>query len=216
MIDPDIATRLSRSDQTLGRIIQRVGPCTLAPRKGYFAALCRAIIAQQLSTTAAATIQERFRCLFPGRRVTPASLLARTDADLRAVGLSRQKTAYLRDLAAKLGDGTIPCRRLSRMEDDQIIAALTQVRGIGVWTVQMFLIFVLNRPDVLPTDDLGLRKAVQTHYGGKTLPTAARLSELAEPWRPYRSFATWYLWQSLKNQPIKRTRRRERQSGPRR
>jgi DNA-3-methyladenine glycosylase II len=190
---------LRRRDTTLRRIIREVGPCTLAPRRRYFAALCEAIASQQLSTKVATTIYRRFCEQFDRRTPTPAGLLALSDAKLRAAGLSRQKIGYLRDLARKFTDGTVPARRLAAMDDDAVIDALTRVKGIGVWTVQMFLIFVLNRPDVLPVEDLGLRKAVQTHYGFHKLPTAAQVHETAEPWRPYRSIATWYLWQSLNN-----------------
>jgi DNA-3-methyladenine glycosylase II len=193
---------LGRRDPTLRRIIRDVGPCTLAPRRRYFAALCEAIASQQLSTKAAATIYRRFCEQFDRRTPTPPGLLALSDATLRGVGLSRQKVGYLRDLARKFADGTVPARRLAAMDDDAVIDVLTRVKGIGVWTVQMFLIFVLNRPDVLPVDDLGLRKAVQTHYRFRELPTAAELHAVAERWRPYRSIATWYLWQSLNNRPM--------------
>ena len=197
---------LKRRDPTLARIIRRVGPCGLRPGRRYFAALCDAIISQQLSTSVAAAIGARFRNLFPRKSPTPSAVLALSDAALRGAGLSRQKSAYLRDLARHFADGQVPSRRLARMTDDEIIATLTRVKGIGVWTVQMFLIFVMDRPDVLPVADLGLGKAVQRHYGLPDLPGADELTARAERWRPYRSLATWYLWQSLNNQPMKKHR----------
>ena len=202
-IDPRAITTLKRRDPTLGRIIDRVGPCTLRPQKRYFAALCEAIIAQQLSIKAAATIYRRFRGSFDRKTPTPERLVALSDADLRAVGLSRQKIGYLRDLARKFADRTVPYRRLSTLDEDTVIAVLTQVKGIGVWTAQMFLIFSLNRPDVLPVGDLGLRKAVELWYELDGLPAEAELIEIGEGWRPYRTVATWYLWQSLDNRPLR-------------
>ncbi len=195
---------LRQSDPTLAAIIARVGPCRLKPGRGYFAALCEAVISQQVSTKVAAVLYARFRGLFPRRTPTPAAMLALSDVRLREVGLSRQKSTYLRDLARHFANGQIPSRRLRRMTDDEIIASLVRVKGIGVWTAQMFLIFVMDRSDVLPVADLGLRKAVRLHYRLADLPSAETLSALAEPWRPYRSVATWYLWQSLNNQPMKR------------
>ena len=204
--NPSVAVRataqLRRRDKTLRRIIDRAGPCTLTPRRRYFIALCEAIVSQQLAAKAAATIFQRFCGLFDRHTPTPASVLGLSDTELRSAGLSSQKLGYVRDLARKLSDGTIPQRRLSRMEDEAVIEALTRVKGIGMWTAQMFLIFVLNRPDVWPTDDLGVRRAVQIQFGLKDLPNTAQLTELAEPWRPYRSIAAWYLWQSLDNKPM--------------
>lgn len=202
-IDPRAITTLKRRDPTLERIIDRVGPCTLRPQKRHFAALCEAIIAQQLSIKVAATIYRRFRGLFHRRTPTPARLGALSEADLRAVGLSRQKIGYLCDLARKFADRTVPSHRLSTLDEDTVITALTQVKGIGVWTAQMFLIFSLNRPDVLPVDDLGLRKAVELWYELDGLPGEAELVEIGECWRPYRTVATWYLWQSLDNRPLR-------------
>jgi DNA-3-methyladenine glycosylase II len=192
---------LRKSDHRLRRIIDRVGPCALAPRRDYFPALCEAIVSQQLAAKAAATIFRRFTALFARHRPTGTALLELGNDDLRGAGLSRQKIGYLRDLATKFNDGTIPQRRLARMDDDAVIAALTQVKGVGVWTGQMFLIFVLNRPDILPVDDLGLRKAAQLLYNLPDLPARTELTDLAEPWRPFRSVATWYLWQSLNGTP---------------
>jgi DNA-3-methyladenine glycosylase II len=194
---------LRRVDPAFRPIIRRVGPCTLAPRRDYFVVLCKAIFTQQISTTVAAVLFKRFRALFPRLRPTPASVLKLfgSSADpesvlekMRACGLSRQKTSYLVDLAHHFNDGRIPTRRLCRMTDEEIIDALVPVRGIGRWTAEMFLIFVLNRPDVLPVDDLGLREGVRDIAGLARRPTLAEVTARAEIWRPYRSIATWYLW----------------------
>ena len=199
---------LRLADAKLGQVIQRVGPCTLAPRRDYFVVLCKAIFTQQISTAVAAVLFARFRELFPRRRPTPVQVIGLLEsacgnngngggappAAIRACGLSRQKTAYILDLARHFHDARIPTKRLSRMTDDEVIESLVRVRGIGRWTAEMFLIFVLNRPDVLPVDDLGLREAVREVYGLPKRPTAAEVTTIAEAWRPYRSIATWYLW----------------------
>ena len=190
------ARHLCKIDPALKAVIRRVGACTLAPRRNYFSALCQSIINQQISTAAGRTIFRRFRALFPRLRPTAARLLELDDAALRAAGISRQKMIYLRGLADAFASGRVPVRRIQRMSDEEIIEALTAIKGIGRWTVEMFLIFLLNRPDVLPVADLGVRKSVQTVYGLKELPTASALNELGEPWRPYRTIATWYLWRS--------------------
>ena len=188
---------LSR-DPVMAGVIERVGPCTLKPRKDYFVVLCQAIFTQQISTVVAATLFGRFRDLFPKRRPTPGRVIAVLSTEPRSMlahcGLSRQKHAYLMDLARHFEDGRIPTARFSRMPDEQIIQSLTQVHGIGRWTAEMFLMFVLNRPDVLPVDDLGLRNNAQRAYGLSTPPTAKVLTHLGEPWRPYRTVASWYLW----------------------
>ncbi len=191
------ATKHLRKDDVLRPIIDRVGVCTLAPRKRYFVALCEAVIAQQLAIKAAQTIFSRFCCLFPSNRPTPRALLAIEEGTLRSVGLSSQKLSYLRDLAGKFADGAIPYRRFSLMADGEVIETLTAVRGVGEWTAQMFLIFVLHRPDVWPKEDLGIKRAIQLHFGVPEKPDAATMDGIAEPWRPFRSIASWYLWQSL-------------------
>lgn len=191
---------LRRADPVLAYIIDRCGNCTLQPDRRYFAALVEAILSQQLSVKAAATIHARFKNLLRGQ-VESAGILQLTDAQIRAAGISRQKMGYLRDLATKWQDGLLHGRRLARMTDAEVIAALTQVKGIGRWTAEMFLIFSLSRLDVLPVDDLGFRNAVKKAYRLRKLPEAKRLQQIAEKWRPYRSVATWYLWQSLDNQP---------------
>ena len=188
---------LRRADPVLAEIIPSVGPCLLAPRRDYFAALCQSIITQQISTRVALVIYDRFRRQFPRGRVTPTGLLALDEPTLRSVGLSRQKMSYLRSLAEAFASERVPVRGFSRMSDEQIIDALVPLRGIGRWTVEMFLIFVLNRTDVLPVDDFGLRKGVQVAYGRREMPKAGELLRVGEPWRPYRSIATWYLWRML-------------------
>src|ERR1051325_7522595 len=166
--DPDwkrAARHLRRADPVLAKVIDRVGPCTLHPRRDYFVVLCKAIFTQQISTPVAAVLFGRFRELFPLRRPTPALVaeaLANNHVEvLRKCGLSRQKAAYLQDLSRHFLDGRVPTRRLGRMSDEEVIEALVEVKGIGRWTAEMFLIFTLNRPDVLPVDDLGLREGVR-------------------------------------------------------
>ena len=195
---------LSRRDPVIRELMRRYGPCGLAQAQHAdpFRALIHAIISQQLSTRAAATIEGRFRALFDGTP-TPSQVVNAPDAQLRAVGLSAQKIRYVRDLCQRVEDGSLPLAALSLMPDEEVIGALTQVNGIGRWTAEMFLMFRLQRPDVLPVDDLGIVKAVQRAYGLRKTPTASRLIRLGESWRPYRSVACWYLWASLDNTPLK-------------
>jgi len=180
--------------------MRRYGECGLAKaqRADPFRALLHAIIAQQLSTKAAATIEARFAALFDGRP-TAAAIAAVPDERLRAVGLSAAKLAYIRDLCARTLDGSVVLDALEAMPDDEVVAALTSVKGIGRWTAEMFLMFRLHRPDVLPVGDLGIVKAVQRAYKLRLAPTPVRLTRLGENWRPYRSVACWYLWASLDN-----------------
>jgi DNA-3-methyladenine glycosylase II len=192
---------LSQADPILASILARHGPCTLRPQRRYFLALAEAILSQQLSVKAATTIFKRFKEKLDGR-VAPGNILDLTDVQFRAAGVSRQKMAYLRDLAAKWQDGVIAHRRFTQMRDDEVIQALTQVKGIGRWTAEMFLIFSLMRPDVLPVDDLGFRKAVQIAYKLRKLPNAGKIEKIAASWKPYRSVATWYMWASLDNKPM--------------
>jgi 3-methyladenine DNA glycosylase/8-oxoguanine DNA glycosylase len=194
---------LLRRDPVLATIIRRHGPCGLAAaqRADHFSALVRAITGQQLSTKAATTIYGRLVALIPGGIPTPAALAAISDDQLRAVGMSRQKGAYFRDLSEKVTSGALPLDALERMADDEVIAALTQVKGIGRWSAEMFLMFRLHRPDVLPVGDLGIVNAVKNVYGLRKKPTADRIRRIGEAWRPYRSVASWYLWRSLDNEP---------------
>jgi DNA-3-methyladenine glycosylase II len=191
---------LAQNDPILRKIATAVGPCTLKPNRDHFSVLCKSIYSQQISTVVAAVLFGRFKERFPLKRPTPdhaIKLLNHADPDhLQGLGLSRQKRKYLIDLAEHFINGKIPSRRLSRMSDEEVIESLTAVHGIGRWTAEMFLIFVLNRPDVLPVDDLGLQKAVKSAYRLKHLPKKPELTKIAEPWKPYRSIATWYLWRA--------------------
>ncbi len=195
---PQALLHLGRADPVLARIILSAGPFGLRRRPARFQALVRAIIFQQLAGRAAQAIYQRFVALFPGRRFPAAAQVLELPAGrLREAGLSRAKAAYIRELAAHIANGRINFRRFPRMEDEAIIAELTKVKGIGRWTAEMFLMFNLGRPDVLPVDDLGIRNAVMKAYGMTKRPGAKELRALAGKWRPYRSVAVWYLWQSL-------------------
>lgn len=189
---------LTKRDPVIGALIKRHGPCGLADaqHEDAFVALVHAIVSQQLSTKAAATIAGRFDALFDGRP-NPSAVARVQDEQLRAVGLSTQKVRYIRDLCQRITDGSLPVQTLNELHDEDVIQSLTQVKGIGRWTAEMFLMFVLNRPDVLPVDDLGLREAVKRAYKLKDRPKAAELRAIAEKWQPHRTVATWYLWRSL-------------------
>lgn len=209
MTPPDFAAArraLMRRDPVLAAIIRQHGPCGLGAvrdRFDHFAMLARAIVFQQLSTKAATTIHNRLLESLPGAAMTPAALAAIDDAQFRAAGISRQKAAYLRDLAEKVAAGTVPLDQVDSLPDDEVIAALTAVKGIGRWTAEMFLIFRLQRPDVLPVGDLGIQNAIQKAYRLRKKPTPDRMRRLAAAWQPYRSIACWYLWRSLDNEPVK-------------
>ena len=194
-----------RRDPTLRAAIKRIGKCGMAERqrKDHLTALCNAIVSQQLSTKAAATIFGRFAALFPDGTITGVATIAEfDDATLRGVGLSGQKVSYLRDLSARIGDGRLNLDELEELEDDDVIERLTAVRGFGRWTAEMFLMFRLHRPDVLPVGDLGIVNAVQKLYRLRKRPDAKRLTKIGEAWRPYRSVACWYLWQSLRMEAL--------------
>jgi DNA-3-methyladenine glycosylase II len=195
---------LARRDPILRELMRAHGPCRLAARQHTdpFKALTRAIVGQQLSAKAAATIFSRFEALFD-TFPTPAQVLALPDDRLRGVGLSSQKLGYLRDLCRRIVEGELPLDVLDRMEDEAVIENLMQVKGIGRWTAEMFLIFRLQRPDVLPVGDLGIVRAVQRAYKLRKAPSPDRLTRIGEAWRPYRSVACWYLWASLNNEPTK-------------
>lgn len=192
---------LARRDDVLKTIIRQVGACTLAPNPDHFGLLARAIISQQISTKAALAIGGRLKKSLGRRGITPRAILAAPAATLRAAGLSANKALALRDLAEKVHTRVVPLKKLGEMDDEAIIDCLVEVRGIGRWTAQMFLIFALGRPDILPVDDYGLRAAAQKHYGLKELPKRHVLTELGAPWQPYRSVATWYMWRSLGGVP---------------
>jgi DNA-3-methyladenine glycosylase II len=191
---------LMRRDPVLGAAIKRIGPCGLAARqrKDHLSALVGAIVSQQLSTKAAATIFGRFVALFPGGEISAGAIHALADESLRGAGLSGQKVGYLRDLCTRLADGSLRLDELDALPDEEVIARLTAVKGFGRWTAEMFLMFRLHRPDVLPADDLGIVNAIQRLYGLRKRPTATRILKMGEAWRPYRSVASWYLWQTLR------------------
>ena len=200
-----------RRDPVLADIIRRHGPCALGDHRDkfdHFAMLVRSIVFQQLSTKAATTIHDRLIAAMPGGRVSPEALASFSDEQFRAAGISRQKASYLRDLGLKIAAGAVPLEAVDTMPDDEVIAALTQVKGIGRWTAEMFLIFRLQRPDVLPLGDLGIVTAIQKAYKLRKKPTPARMTKLGEAWRPYRSVASWYLWRSLEPAPLKLRRAR--------
>ncbi len=199
--------RLRASDPVLRALIDAHGPLSVEERRrgrpeDAYGALLRSIVGQQLSVKAARSIYERVTAIFGDRTPTPAELLAADPEVVRAAGLSRPKVAYMRDLAARVGDGELELDRLAELEDDEVSAQLTAVKGLGQWTADMFLIFHLGRPDVLPVGDLGVRRAVERAYGLGALPPADELVTLAEPWRPNRSLASLYLWRSLDAVPV--------------
>lgn len=187
---------LKKSDPVLRAIIERVGPCRMEFGPAEFCSLAEAIIYQQLNGKAAVTIWKRFAAL-AGEPVTPDGILKLSDEQLRAVGLSKQKSAYLKDLAAKTAAGLLDFSRLPDLPDEEVIEHLTQVKGIGVWTAHMFLIFSLRRPNVLPTGDYGVQVAVKKHYKKRKLPKPKDMEKIARAWEPYRSIACWYMWRSL-------------------
>ena len=187
---------LKRSDPILAAIIDRVGPCTIAYRAPTFETLTRAIVFQQLHGKAAQTIWQRLVDAAGGEPVTPAAILKLRMPTLRRVGLSRQKATYVRELARHTVDGALDFAALPAMPDEEVVAALTKVKGIGQWSAQMFLIFALRRHDVLPAGDYGVRAAIKRLYRKRKLPGPRDMAKVARPWRPYCSVACWYLWRS--------------------
>ncbi len=189
---------LRSADPTMRRLIDAVGPFTLQPeRKRRFSVLARAIISQQVSTAAARTIRGRLEGVLDDGGLSAEGIAGLKESELRSVGLSRQKASYLLDLAVKTLDGTVRLDRIGRLSDEAVIEMLTQVKGIGRWTAEMFLIFSLGRLDVLPVDDLGVRAAIKDLYGLDDLPDKKTCIELAAPWRPYATIGSWYCWRSL-------------------
>jgi len=197
-LDPALLARARRSllrrDSVLAPVIRREGPCDMIPTGDPYRSLLQSIVYQQLAGAAASAIDRRVRAQYRGRYPKPETLLAAPDGALREAGLSRQKIAAMRAVAAAFDDGTLNNRRLYRMSDEAVVEAVTQVRGIGEWTAHMLLMFSLGRPDVLPVGDYGVRKAAMELYGLEALPKPAELEGLGERWRPYRSVAAWYLW----------------------
>ncbi|MGZ4182317.1 MAG: DNA-3-methyladenine glycosylase family protein [Solirubrobacteraceae bacterium] len=204
----DAVAALRAADPVLARVIDEVGPdgpgdLGVTRSSDRYGALVRSIVGQQLSTRSAQAIYGRLTDRFGGRTPTPVEVLEDDPDELRqSVGLSHAKGAYLRSLAEHVLDGSLDLEHLDRLPDEEVIAALTAVRGIGPWSADMFLIFRLGRPDVLPVGDLGIRRAFMLHYGLPELPSAAEMERLAEPWRPYRTLASLYLWRSLQATPV--------------
>ncbi len=205
------AKQLAATDPTMAALVGRIGKIDIAIRlkrrseerpDDAYGALLRAIVGQQLSTKAARTIYGRILDLFDGRAPTPEQLLEAGETDLRAAGLSGRKVEYVRDLASHVIAGELELDQLDQLSDEEVIEEIVAVRGLGVWTAEMFLIFHLERPDVLSGGDLGIRKAVQIEYGLAEMPTPAKVIEIGEPWRPHRSLASLYLWESLANAPV--------------
>ena len=192
---------LKRVDPVLARVIEVVGPCRLESRREgtHFQALVRSIVFQQLSGKAASTILSRFNALYPDSTPTPEAVLATSDTELRAVGLSRQKIGYMRDLASKVASDALPLDAVESMDDDDLIAHLVQVKGIGRCTAQMFLMFRLDRRDVLPELDLGIQNAIKRAYRKRKRPTPKDVRKIGAKWSPHSSVASWYLWRSLEN-----------------
>lgn len=190
------------ADPRFAPLIKKHGAPDINRGKNVFRALVRSIVYQQLSGKAAGTIFARFQALFPGRAFPkPTQVLKMPLSKLRKAGLSRQKAAYIKDVARKFAKGTIPHRKFSKMSSEEIMTHLIQIKGVGEWTVHMLLIFTLGHLDVLPTGDLGVRKGLQIVYGLKTLPTPKQMERLAKPWRQYASVASWYLWQAAETRP---------------
>jgi DNA-3-methyladenine glycosylase II len=200
---------LRRSDPVMAAVIKRVGPCKLGhptdrggPAPDHYGALVRSIVGQQLSVLAARSMLARMYERYGGRTPTPVQILEDDPEELRAAaGLSRSKVLFLRDLAERVHSGVLVLEELDELPDAEVGARLVEVKGIGQWTVDMFLIFHLGRPDVLPVGDLGVRRAAMVEYRLRKLPEPARLTRLARPWRPWRSVGTWYLWASLRVTP---------------
>ncbi|HWG87418.1 MAG TPA: DNA-3-methyladenine glycosylase [Candidatus Acidoferrales bacterium] len=187
---------LKKSDAVLASVITRVGACNVTYREPTFEALARSIVFQQLSTKAARTIYGRFEEA-AGGKVTPEAIQNMSVSEMRQCGLSKQKIGYIRDLAEHALSGKVDFDKLPTMTDEEVIIALTDIKGVGVWTAHMFLIFALRRPNVLPVGDLGVRTAIQRLYGKRKPPTPAQMEKIAANWHPYCSYAAWYLWRSL-------------------
>jgi DNA-3-methyladenine glycosylase II len=200
-IGPEVLERARRSlvrrDPVLRPVIRRVGPCGMRRRTGPYRFLVRSVLYQQLAGKAAAAIEARLHAAFGGRVPPPETLRDAPEPVLRGAGLSRQKIAALRAIAEAFAEGHVRPARLHRLADEEVVEAVTTIRGVGEWTAHMLLMFCLGRPDVLPVGDYGVRKAARELYGLGDLPKAPELEALAEPWRPYRSVASWYLWRSL-------------------
>jgi DNA-3-methyladenine glycosylase II len=188
---------LRRNDPVLKDIIRQVGPCRIRVKRDRYLTLVQSIVSQQISGAAARTILGRLNDLVAPEKVNPGSLLPLDAEQLRAVGLSRQKSSYVLDLTEKVASGEVCLQQIGRKSNDQVITQLTKIKGIGVWTAQMFLMFSLGRLDVLPVGDLGIQNAMQLNYRMRGQPKPERMREIAKAWNPYETVASWYMWQSL-------------------
>lgn len=194
--------RLSSADPILGKLIRRVGPFTLKVQSGGYEILVRSILSQQISTAAARTIRARLQELLPAKKIRAKSIDGLTDDQLQSAGISQQKRSYLRDLTRCTLDGTINFRRITARSDEDVIDELIQVKGVGRWTAQMYLLFSLGRPDVFAVDDLGIQNAMKALYSLTAKPKRAELEAIAEIWAPHRSIASWYLWRAIDQKVI--------------
>ena len=195
---------LCKNDRVMRGIIKRVGPFTLKTKRDYFQTLVESIVSQQISTAAARTIMQRLRDHLHPETITPEAMAKLNAAVLRTIGISSQKASYTQDLTERVVRGELNLRTINRRADDAVIAELIQVKGIGVWTAHMFMIFALGRMDVLPIGDYGVRTAIQRQYGLAELPSPVDVQTIAQPWRPFASVASWYLWRSLEFAPLPR------------
>jgi len=192
-----ILDHFDRRDPVIAQLVREIGPFQLKKNRKYFQVLCKAIISQQISTKAAESITTRFFHLFDNRAPNPGKVWKLPESTLKRVGLSRQKVAYLKDLGRHFAEKSIRPHRLAYLNNEEVIGQLTGVYGVGQWTAEMFLIFSLNRMDVLPVADLGLQIAIQKLYGMKSRPTAKKIRSLGKKWHPYETVATWYGWRKL-------------------
>jgi DNA-3-methyladenine glycosylase II len=202
-ITADAAEHLARYDKKLAPVIEHAGLCTVRPHTDYYRELVDSIISQQLSVKAAAAIEQRFRDMFGGHFPSPKEILTKNLDELRGIGFSYAKGRYVQDLAQKILDGEVKFDKLDEMTNEEVVAELTVVKGIGEWTAHMFLMFCMGRSDVLPVGDLGIRNGVRALYGLKAAPAAEDITKIAKKnhWHPYESIASWYVWQSLDNKP---------------
>jgi DNA-3-methyladenine glycosylase II len=196
-IDSRFQSHFRRRDPRLYAAIKQIGPYKLRPSRDRFGMLVRSIISQQISVGAARSIRQKLELLIGDAGLTPAAIVAQPPDKLRAAGLSQQKASYLVDLAGKANAGEVRLSRIGRLSDEEVIAELTQIKGIGRWTAQMFLIFALGRPDVFPIDDFGVRAALAKLYGYDEHPPKAKLLEIGQSWSPYASIGSWYCWRYL-------------------
>lgn len=196
----EAVNHLKKKDRVLRKVIEAAGPCTLKPGRDRFWMLVCSILSQQLSTKSAETIRNRVDAALPAR--TPEGFLKLSDSELRGCGVSPQKLGYLRDLCNCVGDGRVKLKSIHKKTDDEVTEELVQIKGIGVWTSHMFLMFSLGRPDVFPVGDLGVKSAIRHLYEFAEMPTDAEAHAIAKPWRPYATVASWYLWRSLDLQKL--------------